>query len=215
MGGRRKQAEIDNPPSLVKTVNFRFSGKCHLKLCSGKQWRTTPTINSSCPLSGTGEHSVYTKYTHVHNATKWLFYDFHFVSYTVCAYVHIWVCVQMCRSQIQMSDVLICHPLLFFFSNLEMRAFIWSSLIWLDWYLPVSSYPSVGVIDMDHHLLPLFNMISGDSNSVPFACAIGMEFYPQSYLLCPYLFFKYIYFSSIQFCFSRDDFSHYLSPVWS
>lgn len=40
-------------------------------------------------------------------------------------------------------------------------------------------------------------MISADSNSVPFACAIGMEFYPQSYLLCPYLFYIFHQYSFI------------------
>lgn len=31
---------------------------------------------------------MYTKYTYVHNVTKWLFYDFYFVSYMVYAYVY-------------------------------------------------------------------------------------------------------------------------------
>lgn len=52
--------------------------------------------NPSCPHSGIGEHtSMYTKYTYVNNATKWLFYDFYFVSYMVCAYVRMGMCTDV------------------------------------------------------------------------------------------------------------------------
>lgn len=193
------------PLSLAKTVNFRLSGKPCLKIYGGKQWRTIPSINLSCPHAGTGEHTyTYTKYIHTHKChwvvILWfLFYFIHGVCLYICSFVY--TCMCTCVWKVDIDDWWLALSASKFSSPLEL-----SDLARLtSQCIPVMCLPPpylvLGLQTWTITYCLLLYESWGFILSFLFLVQWAQHFtlYPQSYLLCPNICFKYIHFHWFSF----------------
>lgn len=161
------------------------------------------------PLMSTYRHTwtyrTYTKYTYT-GATKRLFWFLlcfiHGICLYTCSFVYMCMCTYVWKVNIDVWYLALSLSTLFPWNG--GFHWTWSFLIWLDCLASASQgsaclLPSVEVTDMEYHLLPASIYESWEFKLNSFCFKVVMALYPQSYLLCPNLCFKYIRFHWFSF----------------